>query len=127
MALQHIHNVCSRTYAYTIKMVVISYTDDILSSLSIKYQVSMVSCNSVVQDCFLTDFPTGLVPECRAPGGGLVLKDFYVFCKNEFSELILNEQANFILIGYPRWEHVTYKLNMLLLTVSAALSSKCGI
>lgn len=105
MTLQHTHSVYSCTCAYTIKMVVISYTDDILSCLSIKFQ-----CSPATQQCrsALTDFPTGMVPECRAPGGGLLLKDFYVFGKNEFSEFTLNEQTHFILISYPRWEHVTY-------------------
>lgn len=64
-----------------------------------------------MQGCCLTDFPSGIVPECRAPGGGL-LKDFFGSCKNAFLELALNEQTNFILIGYPRQEHLTYRLNI---------------
>lgn len=62
--------------------------------------------------------------------GGYLLKDFYVFCKSEFSEIILNEWTNFLLQaiqGSHSKEVITYKLHMWILTVSEAWSFICGI
>lgn len=62
----------------------------------------------------------GTLSECRAPGGGGLLKDFCFL--QEWILRINSEQTNLILIGCSGWEHVAYKRNVVWLTVLAVSS-----